>query len=98
MPHAYVKASLHRPKPRNADQAGGSLFLERVTFEAGVVYAPRYHRYPPCLGAFDIIVHALANDNARLGADADRYSFIVSDFHRLLPTGLPAHFESDLPG
>ena len=29
--------------------------------------------------------------NARLGADVDRYSFIVSDLHRLLPAGLPAH-------
>jgi hypothetical protein len=34
---------------------------------------------------------ALADANARLGADAVRYSFIVSDFHRLLPAGLPAH-------
>ena len=31
---------------------------------------------------------------ARLGADAGRYSFIVSYFHRLLLAGLPAHFES----
>src|ERR1700730_4680287 len=40
-------------------------------------------------------VDALANGNARLGADVVRYSFIVSDFHRLLLAGLPAHFESD---
>jgi hypothetical protein len=33
----------------------------------------------------------LAAADARLGADADRYSFIVSDFHRLLLAGLPAH-------
>jgi hypothetical protein len=26
-----------------------------------------------------------------------RYAFIVSDFHRLLLAGLPAHFESDMP-
>jgi len=39
----------------------------------------------------------LAASNARLGADAGRYSFIVSDFHRLLLAGLPAHFESDMP-
>ena len=36
---------------------------------------------------------ALAGSSARLGADADRYSFIVSDFHRLLSAGLPAHCE-----
>ena len=34
---------------------------------------------------------ALASDDARLGADADRYSFIVVDLHHLLPAGLPAH-------
>jgi hypothetical protein len=36
----------------------------------------------------------LTDDNARLGADVDRYSFIVVDFHHLLLAGLPAHFES----
>jgi hypothetical protein len=30
---------------------------------------------------------------ARLGADTDRYFFVVSDLHRLLVTGLPAHCE-----
>lgn len=31
---------------------------------------------------------ALAGDRARLGVDADRYSLIVSDLHRLLLAGL----------
>src|SRR5262244_4462736 len=34
---------------------------------------------------------AFAGDRARLGVDVDRYSFIVSDLHRLLIAGLPAH-------
>ena len=34
---------------------------------------------------------ALAGSSARLGADADRYSFIVRDLHPLLLAGLPAH-------
>jgi hypothetical protein len=34
---------------------------------------------------------ALTGDGARLGADADRYSFIAVDFHHLLLAGLPAH-------
>jgi hypothetical protein len=34
---------------------------------------------------------ALADKPTRLGADAIRYSFIVVDFHPLLPAGLPAH-------
>ena len=33
----------------------------------------------------------LTNANARLGADVDRYSFIVVDLHHLLLAGLPAH-------
>ena len=33
----------------------------------------------------------LAGDDARLGADVDRYSFIATDLHRLLLAGLPAH-------
>jgi len=32
--------------------------------------------------------------NARLGADVNRYSLIVSDLHRLLVAGLPAHCET----
>jgi len=31
------------------------------------------------------------SDDARLGANADRYSFIAADFHRLLLASLPAH-------
>ena len=34
--------------------------------------------------------HALANIDARLGADVDRYSFIAVDLHHLLLAGLPA--------
>ena len=36
---------------------------------------------------------ALTDDNARLGANVDRYSLIASDLHRLLVAGLPAHCE-----
>src|SRR5215469_7687419 len=36
---------------------------------------------------------ALTGDRARLVVDVDRYSFIVSDLHRLLIAGLPAHCE-----
>src|ERR1700730_4368230 len=52
-----------------------------------LAYALPYRRF----------VDVLANGNARLGADVVRYTFIVSDFHRLLLAGLPAHFECDLP-
>ena len=33
----------------------------------------------------------LADADARLGADVDRYSFIAVDLHHLLLAGLPAH-------
>jgi hypothetical protein len=36
----------------------------------------------------------LATNNARLGDDAVRYSFIVSDSQRLLLASLPAHRDS----
>jgi hypothetical protein len=35
----------------------------------------------------------LAGGNARLGSDVGRYSVIMSDLHRLLVAGLPAHCE-----
>jgi hypothetical protein len=48
------------------------------------VYAAQWLAYAlPCRRFADI----LADANARLGADADRYSFIVVDFHHLLLAG-----------
>ena len=52
-----------------------------------LAYALPYRRF----------VAVLADANARLGADVDRYSFIVVDLHHLLLAGLPAHFESYHP-
>ena len=40
---------------------------------------------------------ALAGSSARLGADADRYSFIAVDLHHLLLAGLPAHDAVGMP-
>jgi hypothetical protein len=37
---------------------------------------------------------ALTDVHARLRVDVGRYSFIVSDLHRLLVAGLPAHCET----
>src|SRR6516165_8853602 len=52
-----------------------------------LAYALPYRRF----------VAVLADANARLGVDVDRYSFIVVDLHHLLLAGLPAHFESHMP-
>jgi hypothetical protein len=52
-----------------------------VTFAAQwLAYALPYRRFAP----------ALADNDARLGADVVRYSFIAVDSHHLLPAGLPA--------
>jgi hypothetical protein len=52
-----------------------------------LAYALPYRRF----------VGVLTDANARLGADVDRYTFIVVDLHHLLLAGLPAHFESSHP-
>jgi hypothetical protein len=50
-----------------------------------LTYALPYRRFTAGLAASD----------TRLGDDAVRYSFIVSDFHRLLFASLPAHRDSN---
>src|SRR5439155_18544904 len=52
-----------------------------------LAYALPYRRF----------VAVLADVNARLGVDVDRYTLIVVDLHHLLLAGLPAHFESYMP-
>ena len=54
-------------------------------------YFPSAARWPACALPGRRFAVDLAAADAWLGADADRYSFIVSDFHRLLLAGLPAH-------
>ena len=53
-----------------------------------------------CVLPYRRFAAALTDDCARLGADVVSYSFIVSDLHRLLVAGLPAHCERlwTLPG
>ena len=56
--------------------------LEKITFAA------QWLAYTlPCRRFAD----TLADDCARLGVNADRYSFTAADSHRLLLAGLPAH-------
>jgi hypothetical protein len=59
--------------------------------ERGLAFAAQWLAYAFPYRCF---VAALADANAWLGADVDRYSFIVVDLHHLLLAGLPAHFES----
>jgi hypothetical protein len=60
---------------RDSDHVGARDYL---AFAAQwLAYALPYRRF----------VVILADANARLGADADRYSFIAADFHRLLFAG-----------
>jgi len=48
-------------------------------------------RWPACALPCRRFAATLAGDDARLGADVGRYSFIVVDLHHLLLAGLPAH-------
>jgi hypothetical protein len=76
-----------RPK-RVAFRARNSVGTRGLAFAAQwLAYALPYRRF----------VDVLTDANARLGADVDRYSFIVVDLHHLLLAGLPAHFESYVP-
>src|SRR5262245_44169414 len=76
-----------RPK-RVAFRARNSVGTRGLAFAAQwLAYALPYRRF----------VGVLTDANARLGADVDRYSFIVVGLHHLLLAGLPAHFESHMP-
>jgi len=76
-----------RPK-RVAFRARNSVGTRGLAFAAPwLAYALPYRRF----------VGVLTDANARLGADVDRYTFIVVDLHHLLLVGLPAHFESYMP-
>src|SRR5262249_43989234 len=76
-----------RPK-RVAFRARNSVGARGLAFAAQwLAYALPYRRF----------VGVLTDANARLGADVDRYSFIVVDLHHLILAGLPAHFESYMP-
>jgi len=76
-----------RPK-RVAFRARNSVSARRLAFAAQwLAYALPCRRF----------AGVLTDADARLGADVDRYSFIVVDLHHLLLAGLPAHFESHMP-
>src|SRR5262249_44901480 len=79
--------AMMRPK-RVAFRTRNGVGTRGLAFAAQwLAYALPYRRF----------VGVLTDANARLGADVDRYSFIVVDLHHLLLAGLPAHFESSHP-
>src|SRR4051812_35222439 len=72
--------------------------LDRVAFRFGNSVGIRNHgtvaaRWLACTVPCRRFAPGLAARHARLGADVDRYSFVVSDSHRLLLAGLPAHYQ-----
>src|SRR5437588_5658470 len=83
------RSDLAMPRPKRvAFRTRNGVGTRGLAFAAQwLAYALPYRRF----------VAVLADANARLGADVDRYSFIVVDLHHLLLAGLPAHFESDMP-
>src|SRR5437667_6023117 len=83
------RSDLAMVRPKHvAFRARNSVGTRGLAFAAQwLAYALPYRRF----------VGVLTDANARLGADVDRYSFIVVDLHHLLLAGLPAHFESCMP-
>src|SRR6266403_3900733 len=97
------KERLHMPGSSTTPDRPGARDIAsvRVAFRArnsvgtrGLAFAAQWLAYALPYRRF---VAVLADANARLGADVDRYSFIVVDLHHLLLAGLPAHFESYMP-
>src|SRR3982750_4272317 len=91
---ACMPGSLTTPD-RPGARAGA---LARVAFRFGNSVGIRNYetfaaRWLACTVPCRRFVPGLAARHARLGADVDRYSFVVSDSHRLLLAGLPAHYQ-----
>jgi len=55
------------------------------------VLAAAHAQWLACMLPYRRFADILADACALLGADVDRYSFIVMDLHHLLLAGLPAH-------
>src|SRR3954447_17754982 len=94
---ACMPGSLTTPD-RPGARAGA---LARVAFRFGNSVGIRNHgtdgvRWLACTVPCRRFAPGLAARHARLGADVDRYSFVVSDSHRLLLAGLPAHYQIPL--
>src|SRR5260221_1764583 len=83
-----------RPGARDIASVRVALRARNSGGTRGMAFAAQWLAYALPYRRF---VAVLADANARLGADVDRYSFIVVDLHHLLLAGLPAHFESDMP-
>jgi hypothetical protein len=74
---------LHMPGSSTTPGRPGARVAVPVRVAFRLAYALPYRRFAA----------VLTDCVARLGADMDRYSFIVLDLHRLLVAGLPAHCE-----
>src|SRR5947199_4701418 len=82
-----------RPGARNGAPVRVAFRTRSSVGTRGLAFAAQWLAYALPYRRF---VAVLADANARLGADVDRYSFIVVDLHHLLLAGLPAHFESHM--
>ncbi len=84
-------------RPRRADATLAISCLVMLPSAFPAASAPGLYPYAAqwlaCELSYRRFALALAGDGARLGADVVRYSFIGSDFHRLLLAGLQAPCE-----
>jgi hypothetical protein len=70
-------------------------FAFRYLYSVGTQDIPIAAQWLACAIPYRRFIADLAASDARLGDDAVRYSFIVSDFHQLLLASLPAHRDSN---
>ncbi len=80
--HSRITRPPVLPSASRTASAPGAISLSRLSSLACTIPCRRF-------------AHALADACARLGADVDRYSFIVMDLHHLLLASLLAHSASE---
>jgi hypothetical protein len=89
-----MPGSLTAPRGAGARACAPGRIAFRSTHSVGtsgrISFAAQWLAYAlPCRR----FAFALTGNDARRGADVDRYSFIAVDLHHLLLAGLPAHAE-----
>jgi hypothetical protein len=84
-------------RPDTCAVASGRIAFHVVDRVGAQNYSTYAAQWLACTYPYRRFAAPLAENSARLGADADRYSFIAMDFHHLIPAGLPALRQLDLP-
>jgi hypothetical protein len=93
--HRHMPGSLTTPGCSSTRVVALEHIAFRYLYSVDTQDIPIAAQWLACALPYRRFTVGLAANDARLGADVDRYSFIVSDFHRLLLASLPAHRDSN---